>query len=189
VSGGTLYVVDRGGLVEVDIESAAIAARHPIPGAQFPNDVALDEGGRAYVSDSAASVVYRLVDGEFEAWLAGGELLNPNALQVHGDALLAGCTGDRSLKSVDLGTGEVSTVARFPTGNIDGIQVDERGDLLVSHWEGRIYRVDPSGAIERILDTTVKGENCADFAYVADERLLVAPTFRGDRVAAYRLAE
>ena len=68
------------------------------------------------------------------------------------------------------------------------IRVDERGDYLVSHWEGRVYRVNPERRIERILDTTVSGENCADFEYVKDERLLVAPTFRGGRVAAYHLA-
>lgn len=189
VSGGTLYVVERGSLVEIDIGSAEIVARHRVPDARFPNDVAVDEDGRVYVSDSAASVIYRLADGAFEAWVTGGEISNPNALLVWGGALLVGNTGDRRLKSVDLETGEVSTVAEFPPGNIDGIRTDERGDYLVSHWEGRVYRVDPAGKVERILDTTVAGENCADFEYVADERLLVAPTFRGDRVAAYRLGE
>jgi hypothetical protein len=189
VSDGTLYVVERAGLVEVAIESGEVTARHPIPGASFPNDVSVDEDGRAYVSDSAASVIYRFADGGFEVWIGGGEVPNPNALLVHGDALLVGCTGDRRLKSVDLETKEVSTVAEFPSGNIDGIRVDEDGAYLVSHWEGRVYRVDPAGAIERILDTTVKGEHCADFEYVVDERLLVAPTFRGDRLAAYRLPE
>ena len=63
------------------------------------------------------------------------------------------------------------------------------GDYLVSHWEGRVYRVAPTGDIERILDTTVSGANCADFEYVKDERLLVAPTFGDDRLVAYRLAD
>jgi len=189
ISDGMLYVVERGGLVEIDIESAEIVARHPVPGARFPNDVAVDEDGRVYVSDSAASVIYRFAEGAFEPWLEGDEMLNPNALLTHDGALLVGSTGDRRLKSVDLETGEVSIVAEFPSGNIDGIRVDEDGNYLVSHWEGRVYRVDPAGKVERILDTTVSGENCADFDYVKDERLLVAPTFRGDRLAAYRLAE
>jgi sugar lactone lactonase YvrE len=187
VSGGTLYVVERASLVEIDIESASVVARHPIPDARFPNDVAVDGAGRVYVSDSAASVIYRFADGAFEAWLDSGEVSSPNALLVDGGALLVGSTGDRRLKSIDLETREVSTVAEFPPGNIDGIQVDGHGGYLVSQWEGVVYRADRTGSAERILDTTVAGENCADFAYVESERLLVVPTFRGDRLAAYRL--
>ena len=94
------------------------------------------------------------------------------------------------LDGVEFTNGVVEVdVAMFPPGNIDGIRVDERGHYLVSHWEGRVYRVAPTGDIERILDTTVSGANCADFEYVKDERLLVAPTFGDDRLVAYRLAD
>lgn len=183
----SLFVVERSGLVEVDTATGQVLDRYPIPGARFPNDVAVDEDGRIYVSDSAASVIYRFAEGAFEPWLTGGEVAAPNAILVHEGALLIGNSGDRRLKSVDLETGEVATVAQFPPGNIDGIRVDERGDYLVSHWEGRVYRVDREGRTDRIIDTSVSGGNCADFEYVPEMGLLLAPTFTSDEVVAYRL--
>jgi len=187
LSGSSLYVVERSGLVEVDAATGQVLDRHPIPGARFPNDVAVDEGGRIYVSDSGASVIYRFAEGAFEPWLTGGEIAAPNAILVHDGALLVGNNGDQSLKSVDLETREVATVAQFPPGNIDGIRGDRRGGYIVSHWEGRVYRVDPEGRTDRILDTSVSGGNCADFEYVPEEGLLLAPTFMSDEVVAYRL--
>jgi sugar lactone lactonase YvrE len=189
VHGSTLYVVERGGLAVIDIDSGEIVERHSIPGAGFLNDVAVADDGVVYVSDSSASVIYRLTEGTFDAWITGGDIASPNAVLVNGGALLVGNNGDRRLKSVDLATGSVAVVAEFPRGIIDGIREDGRGGYLVSHWEGRVYRVRPDGGIERILDTTVLGPNCADFDLVVSERLLVAPTFRGDHVTAYRLPE
>ena len=34
-------MVERGGVVEIDVESATIVARHELPGARFPNDIAV----------------------------------------------------------------------------------------------------------------------------------------------------
>jgi sugar lactone lactonase YvrE len=189
ISGGTLYVVDRGGLVAIDLETGEIIERHPIPQARFLNDVTVDSDGRIYVSDSAGSVVYRLANGEFEEWLSGNEVINPNALFVHDGKLLFGNTGDRRLKAADLESRAVTVMAQLGPGFIDGITIDEQGHYLVSHWEGRIYRVTASGELEKILDTSVPGVNTADFEYIAGEGLLVIPTFTDNRLVSYRLRD
>ena len=72
-------------------------------------------------------------------------------------------------------------------GVIDGIAADGEGALLVSHNEGRILRVTPDGRVDTVLDTTAIRVNAADFAYVADLKLAVIPTFATGRVVAYRL--
>lgn len=67
--------------------------------------------------------------------------------------------------------------------------------LLVSHHEGRLFRValpaEPGGEatarVTKLLDTSVKGVPLASFAWIADEGLAVLPTFTDDRVMAYRL--
>jgi sugar lactone lactonase YvrE len=189
ISGSTLYVIDRGGLVGIDLETGEILDRHPIPQARFLNDVTVDPAGRIYVSDSGGSVIYRFVDGEFEEWLAGNEVINPNGLFVHDGKLLFGNTGDHRLKAADLETRAVTTVAQLGPGFIDGITIDELGRYLVSLWEGRVYRISTSGELEKILDTSVPGMNTADFEYITEERLLVIPTFTDNRLVSYRLSD
>jgi len=119
--------------------------------------------------------------------VGGPEISSPNGLHVLGDRLLVGNNGDNSVKAVDLATGEITTVVRLGPGIIDGITDDGSGNILVSHWEGKIYRVSPSGEVERLLDTSVPGTPIADFCYVPDQGLLVVPTFLGNTLAAYKI--
>jgi len=187
VSGDTLYVVERGAVVRVDLAAGEIAERLPLAGAAFPNDVALDEAGRLYVSDSARGTILRRAEGEFEPWVGPPAILAPNGLFVQGGELFVGDNGDNRLKAVDLRTSAVRTVAKLGPGTIDGLQSDGRGNLVVSHWEGRLLRISPDGAVEKLLDTTDPGQYLADFEYVPGQDLIVVPTFFGNRVVAYRL--
>ena len=185
--GNTLLAVDRGGWVEIDIESAEITTRHTLEGAVFPNDIAVDAAGNAYISDSSGSVIYRVRDGEAAAWLSGDAIANPNALYVHRDELLIGNNGDNCLKAAHLDSQAVRTIVQLPPGIIDGIRVDRDGNYLVSHWEGRLYRIAPDGSIVKLLDTTVPTTHSADFEYVESQNLLVIPNFMEDRITGYRL--
>ncbi|MBN2566238.1 MAG: SMP-30/gluconolactonase/LRE family protein [Candidatus Eisenbacteria bacterium] len=187
-----LFVVERRALAVIDVESGEVIERHEIPNAAFPNDVAMDSSGRIYVSDTAGNAIHRLVDGESEVWMQGDQISAPNALLVSDfgadkERLLVGNGSDSCLKSVDLGTGEVATVARFREGNIDGIVDDGEGAVLVSHWEGRLYRVHADGRTERLIDTSAGGGKIADFGYDAERGLIFVPTFFGDEVTSYSI--
>jgi len=57
----------------------------------------------------------------------------------------------------------------------------------VSLWEGELYRVTPEGVATEILNGRPAGLNTADFEYLIDRRLIVIPTFLGNRVVAHRL--
>ena len=81
----------------------------------------------------------------------------------------------------------MTTFARFPKGFIDGIRPDGRGNLLVSLWKGKIYRVNKDGDIKLILHTTNKGLYSADFEYIPKKDLLIIPTFYKNKVIAYTL--
>jgi sugar lactone lactonase YvrE len=88
---------------------------------------------------------------------------------------------------VDLATKEVSTLVNLGQGIIDGIASDQEGNLLVSHNEGRLFRISPDGRATTILDTTALRMNMADFAYDSRRNMIVFPTFTDSRVAAFRL--
>ncbi len=187
ISGDRLYVAERRSLVEIDITEAKILGRHSPPQPVFLNDLAIDPDGSIYISDSGKGAIYKFSSGAFEEWLVGGEIARPNGLHVHQGKLIVGNNGDGSLKAVDLTTKEINTIITLGAGIIDGVETDGEGNFLVSHWEGRLYRITPDSRKEKILDTTPPEINCANFEYVIEENLLLVPTFFDNRIIAYKL--
>lgn len=185
--GDRLYVVERLSVVEIDTGSGEVLERHTIPQPGFVNDIAVDPSGAFYVSDSRRSVISRYSGGVWEEWVSGDEISQPNGICVRGGRLFVGNNGDRTVKAVDLETKEITTVVRLGSGIIDGLTSDRDGNLLVSHWEGRLYRVGVSGDLEKLLDTSVPRYNIADFGYRGDDDAVIIPTFSDNRVMMYRL--
>ena len=185
--GDTLFIVERGGLTEADAGSGKIVRRTRIEGARFPNDVAVDSAGIAYVSDFAGNAIYKVANGSAEIWLKGPEISAPNGLYVDGNRLIIGNSGDQCLKAADLATRVVTSIVRLGPGTIGGIEPDGRGRWIVSHSEGEVYRIDPAGVLETLLDTRAGAAYAADFEYILEKRLLVVPTFIGGGVSAYRI--
>lgn len=188
VVGDKLYAVERQAVAEIDILQAKVTARVPLPGAMMPNDIAAGPDGALYVSDSNRSTIFRIAGGKAEEWLRGAEIARPNGIAVAAGKLYVGVNAEGRLKSVDLASKAIQTVAVFAPGIIDGIAAISGGALLVSHNEGRLYRVTAEGSVTKVLDTTVVGFPLADFAYIPAKKLLVFPTFTDNRVIAYRLA-
>jgi sugar lactone lactonase YvrE len=182
-----LMVVERGGLVEIDLAIGGITDRFPIADVGMPNDITVDGSGNFYVTDSGKNVIYRFSTGEFEEWLGGPEVSGPNGLVVDDGTLVWGNNGDNCLKSADIATGEVKTIVNLGSGIIDGVKLDGHGGYLVSHWQGKVYKVSPSGNVVKILDTTGPGDFAADFESIPEGGLIVIPTFLKNKVAAYRV--
>ena len=147
----------------------------------------MDTRGNVYLSDSRKSLIYRFSQGSFEEWLKDEEIEDPNGLHIHGKRLLVGNNGDRSIKSVDLKSKKISTLARLGPGIIDGIKTDRDDSIIVSHWQGRIYRITTSGDIIKLLDTSGPECFCADFEYVPSTGMLFIPTFIDNRIATYQI--
>ncbi len=182
-----LFAVERTGLAEIDIASAKVVNRIALPGAIMPNDVAVADNGDVFVSDSAGNSVYKIAGGQVEVWVKGPAVTAPNGVHVLKGKLIVGTNGDGCLKAVDLATKEITTLVSLGQGTIDGIESDKQGNLLVSHNEGRLFRVTPDGRATKILDTTAVRMNMADFAYDSGRNQVVFPTFTDSRVTAFRL--
>jgi len=89
---------------------------------------------------------------------------------------------------VDVKTRSITAVTCLGAGVIDGIRPAGDGSYLVSHWEGRVFSVSPSGRVVELMDAAGQF-NTADFEYLTDHRLLIVPTFVDNRVVAYRLSD
>ena len=189
-----LYVADVDELVEINVASGEIAKRHEAKGAIFLNDVAVDQDGTVYVSDTPTNTIWRLKDGIFEPWLANDALNGPNGLLVQGDKLIVASFGKLpdqgapelgGLVAVDLKDQSVSKLRGDPIGNLDGLQALEPGLYLVTDWAaGGLYRVDAKGKAERLIKLN-KGS--ADFVYFPDKKTVLVPIMLSNALVAYAL--
>jgi sugar lactone lactonase YvrE len=127
--------------------------------------------------------------GQFSVWKSGPEFSQINGLHHVNGKLYVGFSSNASLRSIDLKSGEIQTVARLDPGAIvDGIETDEHGNILVSDFNGKIFLVTPEGQKTLLLDSTAPKAYCANFAYVAGKNLLIVPSLSDNRVVAYKRA-
>jgi sugar lactone lactonase YvrE len=185
VVGDALFAVERRSIAEIDIETGAITARYPLPDAKLPNDIAAAPDGTLYVTDSFRATIFRWSAGEVEAWLQDARIARPNGIIVDGSKLIVGTNGDGYLKSIDLATKEIESFVDLGPGTIDGLASLGGGQYLVSHNEGRLFRVAADRRVVKLLDTSVVGWPMADFALARG--LVILPTFTDNRLIAFRV--
>lgn len=187
IHGDKLYAVERTGVAVIDLATGSITARLPIAGAKFPNDLAFDDRGTLYVTDSGASRIYRLAGGRAEIWLEADALRKPNGIHFDQGRLLVGNTGDGTILTIDPATRAVSLFATLGADFYpDGLTGDGAGGCLLSDYHGRIYRLSSAGVFTLLVDRRGPQRFCADFAYIPETGLLVVPSLYDHRLTAYR---
>jgi len=187
IHGDKLYAVERTGVAVIDLATGSITARLPIAGAKFPNDLAFDDRGTLYVTDSSASRIYRLADSQAEIWLETDTLRKPNGIHFDQGRLLVGNTGDGALLTIDPATRAASLFAALGADFYpDGLTGDGAGGCLISDYYGRIYRLSSAGVFTLLIDRRGPQRFCADFAYIPETGLLVVPSLYDHRLTAYR---
>jgi hypothetical protein len=118
--------VERANLAEIDIKSGEIVKRHSVPKPGFLNDIAADSEGNIYVSDGQRGQILKFSSGQFSVWKSGDEFIQVNGLHYSDGKLYAGFSSDASLRSIDLSSGEVTTIAKLDPGAVvDGIEKRE----------------------------------------------------------------
>lgn len=191
---GTLWVADIDELVAVTIDSAKIEKRIPIAGAKFLNDIAIAPDGRLFVSDMVTGKIHELNGDTVSVFVEGSKTELPNGLLINGNKLVVagwgrGLNADFSTKTMgnlatfDLKTKRRNTITKKPLGNLDGLELMDDGDYLVSDWvASKIYRVSPKGKVEL---HSAGYKNCADIGYVPGRNLMLVPQMNGNSVSAY----
>jgi hypothetical protein len=186
-----LYIVVRNGVIVIDTKKGKYVTQYDIPGTDFLNDITVDSLGRIYISDSSGDPgkpdIYILENKEVKPWFQSESVSNTNGIYVYQGTLLIGNNGEGLFQAIDLEDKSIKTICSLGAGTIDGIRVDNQGNYLVSHWEGKIFRIDLQGNITEIFDTRAGGYNAADFEFMKNDNLLVIPTFMGDRVIGLKL--
>ncbi|MBM23510.1 MAG: hypothetical protein CMD78_04495 [Gammaproteobacteria bacterium] len=166
VSGKRLWVNNINEVVGINLDDPSDRIVHPIDGAISLNDLATDSSGYAYLSDTMNNRVVRvdLTTGENSTFLSTLPS-SPNGLLVQGDRLYIaswGVMSDRpeeraewitkiagdlywvSLKD----TKKVRHIVAEELGNLDGLEIDQNGNIYVSDWEsGRLYKISSNNTV------------------------------------------
>ncbi len=184
IFGNILYVADINQVVEIDIQRGKILTRHEAPGAVFLNDIAIRINGEVYASDSQTGEIFRLKNGELSRWLKNETIKTPNGLWAGEGKLLI---GENSVYEVDFETREVKVLVK-EGGGIDGLERDNQGRLIFSHWAGRIFMVSEGDPV-KLWDSSADHVNTADLDYAYKPGLLLVPTFSDNRVLAFHITD
>lgn len=176
-----LYVTDIDELVEINIADSTISNRFPVEGAAFLNDAATD-GDKVYFSDSQTGKVHVLENRAVNTVAEGMEGINGLAFSEAGVLHILNGQG---LIRYDINEKSIAPINEVVTGG-DGLVIIDDNTYIASRWKGEIYLI-KDGKEYLLLDTTGEGSNTADIDYIADENLVLVPTFQKNRVAAYTL--
>ena len=178
---GNLYVTNVDELVEINAESGKITNRYKVKNAKFLNDLVAADG-KVLFTDMEDNKIYALENGKVNVWKDGG-VQRPNGLAYNNGKVLV-ATSNLEVVSQN---GENQILAEG-IGAGDGIGVVDDNSYLVSDWNGVVYYVNAENNQKvKLLDTKDQNMNTADIEYIKDKNLLLIPTFRDNRVVAYKL--
>ena len=188
VDGDRLYVVERTGVVVIDLESGEIVDRRIVEtDGGYLNDLAVDSNGTVFISDSARGVIYRSTPGGTEAWSSDAAHAGANGLLVQDGALLVVTMGSESLITMDLESRKVEKIVSLRPFGGDGITAVGADAFLVSDYHGQLLRVTLGGDRRVLIDTREAGISLTDFAFASGRSLALVPTLRGNSLLAFDL--
>jgi sugar lactone lactonase YvrE len=199
VSGKRLWINNTTEIVGLNLDNPNDRIVHPIDGAISLNDLATDSSGHAYLSDLMNNRVVRvdLATGENSTYISTLPS-SPNGVLVQGDRLYIaswGVMSDRpeeraewitktagDLYWVSLKDSKKSRHIIVPElGNLDGVEIDQKGNIYVSDWEsGKLYKI--SSGAKMVVDLGQYGQGLADIGLNSLTGELVLPVMLSSEV-------
>ncbi|AWV99142.1 hypothetical protein [Arcticibacterium luteifluviistationis] len=180
--GSTLYATDLNKLVSVNVNTGETTIEI-VEGAQYLNDAASTPDGDILLTDSDLNTVFLISSGVTTIVLADTTIGRLNGIFHEADRNIL--TGFRSGKLFAQSGSDLKMVADG-VKTADGIEAIGDG-YFISCWDGLLYYFDKNWNKTLLKDTSAEGIGAADIDYIADKKLLVVPTFFGNKVVAYHV--
>ena len=177
-----LFVTNITEVVEIDQENGKILKRYMPENASFLNDIAIDQKGNVYITDTKAACVFKISNGKAGVWKSGDDFQGTNGLFYKNNFLYVG-TKNGILK-INLESNAVEK-AVDNSGSIDGLYLSTSNKFIFSDWTGHVYTAEPGKKPELLLDITPDKMNAADFGVVPEKNLIIIPTFLDNRVVCF----
>ena len=206
-----LLVTDIDQLVVINLKNGKIVRKISLPNAKFLNDVAVDQHGNAYVSDTMQSAIYQVsgfatAHPQSTVWITGLEQA-PNGLYADKDRLVIASWGSQiadGFKVKDLGgvysigykNKDRQDIAVAPIANLDGLERMKDGSWLFSaKIQDRLYHIAQGQADSRVLrqsDRKLTSSNtseavavdAADIGLMESHKLILVPNMLKNQVTA-----
>jgi DNA-binding beta-propeller fold protein YncE len=183
---GKLYVTDIDRIHEIDIATGKISKTYPATGAQFLNDITVDDAGKVYASDTGGGAIYLIDGGTVSKWIEN--IASPNGLLAENNQLFVLGFESKTLSAIDIASKQI-TQKTDSIDNGDGIEAIGDGGYLASSWNGLVHYISSDFKRTLILDTSGEQVSAADIEYIAEKNLLLVPTFFKNKVVAYELSK
>jgi hypothetical protein len=177
-----LYVADITEVVVIDIKKQKVLKKIPITDSVFLNDLTVNSSGVLFVSDTRTNKIYRIEKDKPSLYL--DNIPSANGLQVFGSSLIVGAGTELLLVGKDK---TPLVLAKGFAQGIDGVEMTNRGEFIVSCWPGLVYYVYGDGRIELLIDSQEQKINTADIGYDRNTQRVFVPNFFKDSVTAYQL--
>ncbi len=182
VDGDSLWVVDFKLMRELSLEDGRQLSTVEFPeDARAPNDVA-KRGGSLFVTDSFRRAVYRIENGVATTSIVDDRLRWANGIHVSDGRLWV---GGETLRELDLESGRIGPpLGPVEVTDIDGIESDRNGHLILSLVGGPLVRLASDGSVERFA---AGGLSSANLLYRSDVDLAVVPEGTPRGIVAFHL--
>ncbi len=181
-----LFVADIDEIKEINLNTGKIEKSIAVPNANFLNDIAIDNKGNVFVSDTKTNSIYLFDGKKISKWLDDTILKSPNGLLFAENKLLVGNSGSKEILVINIESKKVEKKYKTKTG-IDGLKIFDTEYFLISDWVGHTYLNSKDGRDIDLLNTTKEKTNSADLEYINKEAILIIPTFYKNRIDAYKI--
>jgi len=190
-----LYVADCDSLVVIDTDSGKVIKNYIAKEAKLLNDVTVDKKGNVYVSDTYGNAIYKLKNSAFTLWIKDKRLESPNGLIVLKDSLIVASWGvitdgwktktPGHIKIISLKDRTIQSLGNSnPVGNLDGIELDKKGNYFVTDWmAGKLLYIQTNGKVSLIKDFN---QGSADLEYIPSKKSIFIPFMIDNKIISYQ---
>jgi DNA-binding beta-propeller fold protein YncE len=186
ISGDNLFVADIDAVRRFDKNSGKLLGVIDLKllGAKFLNGLAVNPEGHLFVSDTIGNVIFKidLVNNYQVTILARGPGLgHPNGMVYENrhQRLLVTTSNSGKIIAVDM-RGQLLTVYRGKFKDLDGIDLDGQGDMIVADFAaGKIVRIKKYSTVEILREHMVTP---AGLSFDASNNRILVPSFDGNMV-------
>jgi len=179
---GLFYTAETSSVAVIDVAKAVIIKRIPIDSAVMLNDLAIDSKGIVYVSDTRTGKVYRIENDKPTLYL--GNMPGANGLLTVNNNLYV-LTSTSIVKS-DANKVVTKIADGFESG-LDGIVMVGKNEFIISNYKGMLWWIRADGTQQLLLDTRANGIMSNDISYDSKTKILYVPSFRTNRIIAYKV--
>lgn len=179
---GYFYTAEPAAIVVIDVAKKQVIKRIPVPAAVMLNDVAIDNKGIIYSSDTRAGKVYKIEGDSATEYL--NNMPGANGLLIDGNDLYV--LTATTVEKVDAQKNITHIASGFESG-LDGIVKIAKNEFIISNYKGLLYHVHANGTNQLLLDTRSSGLMSNDISYNKKTKTLYVPSYKTSQVFAYRV--